>query len=406
MRRNSRTILAMWILGGMLVPAAGGPLSVCSKTSPLLQRAIESLHRGRLGLAERQALKITEQDGPPDLTARAWVIAAAARQRRGDFGAAADAYREFLSSCGSSDLRRYAVRQIRKCESARAHARGVQAPSKRLSVEQLRSLARVSEKLHIASSAHFVIHTRNPALARLLATEAETALERIRLVLLGEQEYPHTVDIHVWADRKQFLTHAADAPEWSGAAFRFSVRNGLATRRIDLTQLDQSGRFDTIMLDRILPHELCHLLLREYLGDATCPLLIDEGLAMLVEWEMDNDRVLLGSAAAEGAAGASLDELLVRQKDEISEPRLFYAAAFSFTEFLHSRLTGEQFRTFLAQVKNGCTVAESLQRALYLPHRKNFLAELHAAWKNHAAAQAQYLRELSGRERPPEPARK
>lgn len=406
MRRTNPTILLAALVASVFALPAGSTGLGGFETSALVQQAIDSLHGGRWELAEEQGIEVASRtDAGPDLTGRGWLIAGAARQRRGEFTSAADAYREFLASCVSPGLRRYAMRQILECESALAGTEPPKAPGERISEQERRALARVDDTYHVESSEHFIVRARNAALARKLIGEAETALERIRRLLLGKQEYPHTVDIHVWVDRDDFLEHAADAPEWSGGAFCFSVKDGVTTRRIDLTQLDRTGQFDMVMLDRIVPHELSHLVLREYFGDAPCPLLLDEGLAMLTEWDVDNDHVMLAGTALGGEAGIQLDELLIRRRRDISDPPIFYAMAFSFTEFLHARLTGEQFRGFFAQVKSGCSVPEALQRALYLPQREDFMCELETAWEDYAVAQAQYLRELTRRDMLPDGAR-
>ena len=399
MARINCVILAL-VAVGTLTAVATGAARPDSEPKASVQTAIESLRAGRLKLAEKQALEVVTrgEKSAPAAAWRAWIVAAAARQRRGQFAAALGAYRKFLSSCSSSGLRLYALREIFKCQVAEKLAGPSQAPSLRLSEDQLDQLAAVDDDWQVARSTHFNIRTRNATLTRLLAVEAEAFLERIRSLLLGPRAYPHKVDLYVWVNREDFLAHAEAASQWSGAAFSFCVKDGVAVRRIDLTQLDESGRFAIAMLDRTLPHELCHLLLREYFGDAPYPLFLNEGLAMMAEWQVDNGRLLLAAAALAGEAKIPLQALVAYQRADLANPAVFYAEAFSFTEFLHGSLTSGQFRAFLEQVKNGCGVIEALQRALYLPQSEDFLATLQAAWENYAIAQGQYLRALASRE--------
>jgi hypothetical protein len=256
----------------------------------------------------------------------------------------------------------------------------------------LRRLARVEEKVYAESSTHFVIRSRNADLSVLLADEAEAALQRICQDLLDGQDYAHPVDIYVWADAADYAANApASAPEWSGGCFSLTAGEFETTRRIDLTQLDADGRFSTVMLDRTLPHEMCHLVLTEFLGDASCPLALHEGLAMLAEAEPDNRKLLLAGKALATDGKIPLDGLLLAERGDLAESELFYAEALSFFEFLHGRLSRAEFKAFLVHVRNGATVIEALQQALYLPKDETFTASLAAAWQAHAVADAQFL---------------
>jgi hypothetical protein len=357
-----------------------------------IQQALESLQRKNYALAERQGMAAaTHPTGP---SPRAWAIVAAARERRGQYASAATAYRRFLASCGKASLQQYALEQIRLCERPARQPAALIAPSKRLGKEVIARLADVHDRTYTESSEHFVVKARNPQLARVLAAEAEVALDRICRVILAGQAYPHSVTINVWADRKDFRAHAKDAPEWAGGNFRLNVANGITTRRIDLTQCDESGRFATVMLDRVLPHEMCHLVLQEFFGDAACPLFLNEGLAMMAESEIDTGRVQLAGKAIAGKARGRLEALFIRRRYDLGKPEAFYAESFSFVEFVHGRISGEQFRAFLDHVKGGCTVADALQRSLYMPAREDFLPSLASAWEDHAIEQAQYIEAL------------
>jgi len=361
-----------------------------------VQQALKALESGRYAEAERQGQALATDAVNP--TPRAWAIVAAARQRRGRHVAAAEAFRRFLASSTSPAMRKYALAQIRSCERAARKPAPPTAPSKRLGKEELESLARVHDRVYTESSHHFVVRARNPKLAKVLAAEAEVALDRICRAILGGQEYPHSVKINVWADHDDYRAHATDAPEWAGGSFSIFSVNGVIMRKIDLTQRNDRGQFAVIMLDRVLPHEMCHLVLREYFGDATCPLFLDEGLAMLAESEVDNSRIELAGKVVASKARITLASLFVRHRHDIVKPAVFYAESYSFVEFLHGRLTTSQFAAFLRYVKGGCTIADALQRALYLPADESFVPALASAWEDHAVAQAQYLRALRGEE--------
>ena len=391
---------AMLITSGVLLGAAmlAGAIeaTTSSPTDPVdhLQAALANLHAGRLREAELQASVLATD--PQSSSSRAWLVVAAARQRRGKYVSAARAYQIYLQQCDSASLRQYVRRQIRHCRSQAKPAVAMEAPSAKLTDDDRKALLAVDDKRHVESSEHFVVRAPNARLARLIASQAEKDLARICAEILPGQEYAHSVDINVWTDHKEFLDNAQDAPEWAGGAFAIEIQDGTITRRIDLTQKDRNGQFAAVMLDRVLPHEMCHLVTHEYFGDAGSPLFLSEGLAMLAERQVSNDRVLLAGLAMGSQKHLSLESLLTTKTNSIIEkPSLFYAESFTLAEFLHSRLTREQFAKMLHHIKNGCTTADAIQRALYMTPSEEFLTKLEKSWEEHTIAQAQLVEALA-----------
>ena len=395
MRRSSRyNLVCALVIGGATVAAfAIGAAFSSGVPTAGIQQALSSLEKGQYEEAERKGLALATD--PVNATPRAWAIVAAARQRRGKRALAARAYRLFLASCDCLATQQFTLSQIRACLQADQKAKTPRPPSKRLGKEAIRKLAEVHDTVYTESTEHFVVRARNPALAKLLAAESEVALDRICRVILAGQAYPHSVRIDVWPDHDHYLAHAADAPEWAGGSFRLASAKGVTTRQIDLTQRDKEGRFATIMLDRVLPHEMCHLVVKEYFGDAAFPLFLSEGLAMMAESGVENDRVALAGKTVAGKAKIALDDLFVRRRYDVEKPAVFYAESYSFVEFLHTRMTDQQLRALLEHVKGGCTVTDALQRSLYLPADESFLPALASAWEDHAIEQAQYLSALA-----------
>ena len=389
MRQSRRYILIVVLLAvaGWSAAVVKGP---SARPTPI-QQALEHLRWGRYVQAERLAVALASRQGG---AGRAWIVAAESLARRGRHADAIQAYRLFLATCDSTVVREYIVAQMDICRGMTRPAKPAGAPSKGLSQAEKRQLARVEKKIYTHSSEHFVVRARNAKLAELLAGEAESALSRICSIILP-QDYPHSADIYVWSDHADYLANAAGASEWSGGSFTFEIHEGVVTRRIDLTQLDEEGNFSTVMLDRVLPHEMCHLVVREYFGDAACPLFLNEGLAMLAESELDNRRLILAGSAIVSRRKIELEKLLVAASREVSHKGIFYAEALSFTQFLHSRLGTARFKVFLKNVKDGCTVGDALQRGLCVPYDWGFLDSLGGAWEAHTIRQAQFLKALA-----------
>lgn len=386
-------VFAMLAVAVSVGAAVLGPPSYCP-TAELVQQALTSLENQQYKRAQMQALAATNDTEGPN--PRAWAIVAAARQRSKDYPAAAKAYRQFLAETDCPDTRQFAIQQIHACTMRTTPRPGrPKAPSKRLDTDQIAALAKVSDRTYAESSEHFIVRANNARLAKIVAVEAEVALDNICRVILAGQDYPHSVTINVWPDAKTFHANATDAPEWAGGGFSHTVSNGLVTRRIDLTQRDTKGNFAAIMLDRVLPHEMCHLVIKELFGDAHCPLFLNEGLAMMAESEVENSRVRLAGRTIAGKARQHLETIVFARRYNVEKPIVFYAESYSFVEFLHGRLSQEQFRAFLANVQEGCTVIDALQRSLYTPASESFSNDLASAWEDHAIAQAQFIEALA-----------
>ena len=387
------------ILGVLAAVAAAAVVSALATGLPSrpadFQGALAALAKGEWARAETIAGQITASGAPG--AERAWLIVAAARRRRKQFRRAETAYRKFLASCHRQSERHYAMAQIRAC---RRDADPPPAPaplSQRLTAEQRKALAHIADRhqRYTESTEHFVVQAYNPAVAKLVAAQAEVALRRIGDVLAAGQAYPHSVDVYVWPNLQEYHKNVTDASEWSGGAFILKPGpDGGWIRRIDLTQWDADGKFDVAMLDRVLPHEMCHLVLAEYFGDAQCPLALNEGLAMMAEAGVENRRVLLAGAALGGKRGIPLSRLLMMKRCGAKNADVFYAEAFSLTAYLHARLTRTEFREMLAHVKAGCSLAAAIQRALYVPPDKQFVERLERAWVAEAVRQSQFLEAL------------
>jgi len=368
------------------VPAAGDRSD--------LHTALADLRAGRFQDAEQAALALATRETSP--LPRAWLVVATARQRQRRFDDALEAFRQYLSCCDSTHLRQYVLEQMDACRTDAQPPAATASPSSRLSPAELRNLSGIDWVTYTETTAHFTVRSRNAALSKLVAAEAEDALTRICRDLLGGQEYPHSVSIYVWPNRDEYLANSpGNAPEWSDGSFTISYSGDLPTRRIDLTQLDAQRRFAAVMIDRILPHEMCHLVVKEYFGDSPCPLAVNEGLAMLAESHIDNERIILAGKALSSKAKIPLETLLAAELSDMPSKEVFYAECFSFMEYVHSRLTVRQFKAFLDHVKSGCEVAEAIQRALAVPGEESLLPALAAAWEEQAVADGQILEALS-----------
>lgn len=359
-----------------------------------VQKALFALESHDDLRAELLAEKLAAGEGAQ--SSHAWLLLATAQQRLAKYEEAQQSWLQFLAVSTDPAERAYANAQLARCRVLSGPPPGRFGVDRSLSAERRTELGQVGEEV-IESSEHFVVRAFNPELAQLVVQRAEIDLKRISRMVLAGADYPHSVSIYVWPRGADYARNAAGAVK--GASGSFSVKldqAGQIIRRIDLTQLDASGAFDAGVIDQVLPHEMSHLVLTEYFGDTRCPLVLNEGLAMLSEHGVDNGRVLLAGAALGGDRKISLSRMLMADKLGPDAPA-FYAEAFSLLSFLHSRMTPGQFREMLAHVKTGCPMSDAIQRALYLPTDEAFLDRLADAWESAAIRQTQELQVLSGK---------
>ena len=393
---NHRKTVILTVMGATLAVVLGAvamPPTDADPRRPMILRAVTHYRAGRLERAADLAERIATDPVAPQL--QAWIVAAGARQAQGDRVAAARAYRSFLQACHNAPARTYATEQLAICRRGDRPRRPPTPPSKKLSPEQRRGLGAVDERLFIESSEHFVVQSHNSALSKLVVDLAEQALRRITAVVMPPVEYPHSVQISIYTSREQYRQKARHHRHWSGGRFELSIdRDGFAHRTIHLVQFDDAGQFDTQLLDRILPHELCHLVLTEWFGDSHCPLYLQEGLAMLAEYGDHGERILRAGAAVAAGETIRLGRLTAAEEYDRQGLDLFYAQTYSFMAFLHERLTARQFSDLLGHIKTGCTLRDALHRALLLPYSDRFMQQLEKAWQEEALAQGQFLSSL------------
>jgi hypothetical protein len=289
------------------------------------------------------------------------------------------------------------IDQLAQCESGVNTSLRPPLPSAGLSLERRQALATVEEEAAIETTAHFIVRSRNAELSRLVAAEAEQALARIAALVMGGSEYPHSVTIEIWPSPSEYPPQLRGLNDADGAVGTFQIAadpSGFMQRTVHLVQRDDDGRFDVTMLDRVLPHELCHLVLSEWFGDAPCPLYVQEGMAMLAEYGGQEARVLrVGTAVAHNKA-LPVQTLLIRETCPPDELDLFYAQSYCLLAYLQQRLTGGQFAQLLQQMKSGSSLREGLARALLVSDEERLMRQLEQAWQNDTLEQAQILSAL------------
>lgn len=219
---------------------------------------------------------------------------------------------------------------------------------------------------------HFIVHIQPNASQEALffgqkvLTEAERYYDRIQTTLGHLNQDPwlwdHRCHINLYRDKQAYVKEAG-RPSWSSASASF---DGVPT--ID-SHLGAKG-----FLEAELPHEIAHLLFREYVGvhNANVPRWMDEGIALfneksargaildkMVRVKAHEGRLISLAALSGNFNNVELSGAKWGSEESIT---LYYAQAYSIVQFLVDRFGQPRFVEFVRSLKNGGTVDASLRK--------------------------------------------
>ena len=205
---------------------------------------------------------------------------------------------------------------------------------------------------------HFMVYyTENAALARRVAHAAERAYERI----MRDLAFRKFTDFWTWDDRARIYVYptfrafrdVTGAPPWARAKASYDRKSMFVVAR------------DGELLGATLPHELAHLVFRDFLGfQQQAPAWLHEGIAQRQEADRAADALRIARAAA--ARGrliplSALTSLSVQDAAARGEAPLFYAQAVSVVSFMIDRYGATRFRAFCERLKDGKPLPEALR---------------------------------------------
>lgn len=181
--------------------------------------------------------------------------------------------------------------------------------------------------------------------------------------------------IEVFATRQAYLD-ATRAPTWSAGKADYVGRT--------IRTFEGSQEF----LNAILPHEITHLIFREFIGfRGGIPLWLDEGVA---QWEDSSNRervaAITRSLAAQGTLRTIESLTAVKGVDLGPDAAIaFYAQSASVVGFMINQFGRRLFREFCGHLRDGRSVEDAL-RFTY-PQTIRSLEALESAWRAHLGDQ-------------------
>ncbi len=225
-------------------------------------------------------------------------------------------------------------------------------------------------------SSNFIVYYRSPQVpedfVQTVVDQAEDDLKRVSdnigITRYQRWGWDKRASIFIYRDQEDYVKNGGQA-QWShGAAL-------LAFKAIS-TYPSASGFFDTI-----LPHELGHIVLHEYLGPTVyVPLWFDEGVAMYQEKAKQWGAHQVVKKALENGEFIPLTQLMDMRLYKNSKPesvRLFYAEAASAVNFMVTQLGESNFYRFCNELKNRTRFEDALAK-IYI--RLSNAKDLNKAW--------------------------
>lgn len=205
------------------------------------------------------------------------------------------------------------------------------------------------------SSTHFlVMHMGDETLAKSVSEHAESYYSTIA----SDLGYTRYQKFWLWDNRLKILIYpnaqafasACQAPAWAAGQANY--------RKHEIASYRQSGEG---FLSSLLPHELSHLILADYIGAERVPLWVTEGFA---EWEQSGHEAI--PALAPQSQRFKLRDLMtmdIRHDTDQHRVAIFYLECASVVGFLIKTHGGESFGTFCRAIRDGKTCEVALATA-------------------------------------------
>lgn len=230
------------------------------------------------------------------------------------------------------------------------------------------------EEWHSAKSSHFILYYKNVPVGFMnnVLDKAEEYYNRIADDL-GFTRYnfwlwDNRAKIYIYKDAQDYKLHTG-LPHWS------SGYASVKEKTIKTYPLD-SG-----FLDRLLPHELGHIIFREFVGfdNRNIPLWLDEGVATYQEGMKRLAARKYVRKAIENNTFVPLDELgkvNLTSLNDTEAVNIFYLESVCLVDYLIVEFGKDNFVNFCRALRDGKTFDEALDKAY--PFRN--LKELNDGW--------------------------
>jgi len=240
------------------------------------------------------------------------------------------------------------------------------------------SSAAATSEWQVVKGKHFLVyHVTNSVFADKISSRAEEYYNGITADLGFEKfdnfwVWENRAKIYIYPSRDDFMS-ATGSPDWA-------IGKTVTSRREIYTF---SG--DDSFAESVLPHEMTHLIFREFTGfKEEIPLWLNEGLAQWEEQAKRTQAVKVAKRLITGNRYVPLSSLMsVDVKKLVADGNAgeFYAQSASLVGFLIEKHGSERFRKMCGHLRDGKTMDDSLRFAY--PDTIRNIEELEKAWKSY-----------------------
>jgi len=196
-------------------------------------------------------------------------------------------------------------------------------------------------------SEHFIIYYRDAP--REYLDELIRSAERYYNSITAELGFTRFDEFWTWDKRARIYLYkdikeyqdVTKQPKWAGAGVNIFKR--------EISTYVNMNHF----FDAILPHELGHIIFREFVGfDRRLPIWMDEGVVSYLEKQEIGIRMKTAKALIRMKSFMTLEELTaIRSPEMIVVPNIFYSEAASVIEFLMDEYGKDKFVSFCQRLK-------------------------------------------------------
>lgn len=220
------------------------------------------------------------------------------------------------------------------------------------------------------SSPHFIVlHMDDAALAQRVSDQSESYYSTIA----ADLGYTRYQNFWLWDNRVKIVIYPNAAAFAEACQAPFWAIGRASYERHEIASYRQSGEG---FLSNLLPHELAHLILADFIGKNHTPLWLSEGFS---QWE--EARIRDRSIALPSHRFFPLRELMgldIRKDTDTGRISLFYAQSASLVGFLIKKHGGEAFGNFCRALRDGKDCEAALTAAY--PNEYPSLEVLEEKW--------------------------
>lgn len=233
----------------------------------------------------------------------------------------------------------------------------------------------LSQDMESINGDHFVVHyTKDEQFASDVLRKAEDYYKEIARELgYGRHSdfwtWEKRVKIFIFPDRQSFI-EATGEKNWSKGMANY-------TEKKILSYVWSKG-----FLDELLPHEIAHLIFRDFVGfKGEVPLWLDEGVAQWMEPKKKSEVMWVMAQIIEDDKAIPLKKLMemdIRKEEDNEVVYIFYVEAASLVGFLIREYGSKQFAEFCRQLRDGKRLKTALTFAY--PTKIRSLVQLEEKW--------------------------